>query len=599
MGFPDGIFAELDEKPSLSQYAAAERKLRSASSPLANFRIAILANHTFDIGTVLTVECARRGLRAALYSAGYDQFRQELLDPSGGMQQFKPDAVLVSLHLENTELSISSATCAFTQNLPSTQSWVEQLQATLSAFHDTNGTPILIQNFIPPASDMDGILSDSDKHSVFESVMELNAALRRMASSMSGVFVIDAARIACRNNLSEWYDRRMWFLAKAGINPKKFPLLAYEIARYCAALHTPPAKCLVLDLDNTIWGGILGEVGPEGIQCTDQSYPGNAYAAFQRALLALRSRGVLLAIASKNNAKLVEETFRKRTDIILRREHITDWEIHWEPKTESLKRIASRLNIGDDRLVFLDDNPAEIQRVKMLLPTVRARQMPSSPEHFVDFLATLTDFDQLQLSVEDMRRPELYELRTKQTQMAQAGTDLETFYRSLKTVLIPERSNRSNFDRIVQLIQKTNQFNLTTRRHDRVELLKRIDLGSELWAFRAQDVHGDHGIIAVALLDFTTKECKIDTLLMSCRVIGRTLESAILRFLEERAVSRSSREIVGEYLPTAKNEPCQDFYEDHAYFCAQKDDSRTLWCKSLDTHMTECPEWIKIEERPQ
>jgi FkbH-like protein len=592
----DEIFAELDEKPSLSQYGAAERRLRNLSSNLAPVRLAILANHTFDIGPVLTVECARRGLRLISYSAGYDQYRQELLDPAAGMNRFAPDAVLISLHLENTELAVGRSTCGLTRDLPPVRAWTDQLGALLSAYRKANRTPILLQNFIPPPSDMDGLLSSSGRSSVFDLVMELNIALRQVISSTSEAYVIDAARLAARTNLAEWSDRRLWFLAKAGINPKKFPLLASEIARYCAALRRPAAKCLVLDLDNTIWGGILGDVGPEGIQCTDENYPGNAYAGFQRALLALRSRGILLAVASKNDVALVDEAFRKRTDMVLRREHITDWEVHWEPKPESLKRIASRLNIGLDSLVFLDDNPAEIALIRMAVPSVRAWQMPPRPEDFVDFLSKLEDFDQLQLSAEDMRRPELYELRQKQTEMAQTGTDLETFYRSLKTVLIPEKANRGNFERIIQLIQKTNQFNLTTRRHDKQELMKRLDQGSELWAFRARDVHGDHGIIAVTLLDFGGDSCQIDTLVMSCRVIGRTLETAILHFAEARARSRKSVHVSGEYLLTTKNEPCRDFYERHRYVCADKGDQGSRWSKNLESGLTECPQWIEIEE---
>ena len=592
----DPIFAELDQKPTLSGYAAAERKLKDSGARLSDFRLAILTNHTLDIGTVLTVECARRGMRAVLYNAGYDQYRQELLDPASGMAKFQPDAVFISLHLENIELGVSSASCGFTDGLPEPRAWVEQFQALLAKFREGSAVPVLLQNFIPPASDMDGILSIAGRKSVFDYVMELNSELRRMASAMPNVFVIDAARLACRNDLAGWSDRRMWFLARAGINPKKFPLLGAEIARYCAALRSPAAKCLVVDLDNTVWGGILGDVGSDGIQCTSENYPGSAYSAFQRALLALRSRGILLAVASKNTASVVEEAFRTRHDMVLRPEHITDWEVHWEPKSDSLKRIAERLNIGVDSLVFLDDNPAEVAQVKMMLPGVRAYQMPSRPEDFVEFLSKLTDFDQLHLSAEDMRRPELYELRKKQ--VPQAGTDLESFYRSLKTVLAPERSNDANFDRIVQLIHKTNQFNLTTRRHDAAELRRRDEQGSELWAFRARDVHGDHGIIAVALLDFHARECTIDTLLMSCRVFGRTLESAILHFLEERAVARYAKTMAGEYLPTPKNEPCKHFLERHSYIRVEQNESGSRWSKNLEEPVTKCPEWIEIEGEP-
>jgi FkbH-like protein len=220
--------------------------------------------------------------------------------------------------------------------------------------------------------------------------------------------------------------------------------------------------------------------------------------------------------------------------------------------------------------------------------------MPSRPEEFVTFLAGLEDFDQLELSSEDTRRAELYEIRKQQAALTEAATDLEAFYRSLKTVLIPEEASAKNIGRIVQLFQKTNQFNLTTRRHDRAALEKRMESGSELWSFRAVDVHGDHGIIAVALLDFEAGSASIDSYLMSCRVIGRTLETAILHFLEERALARGCGQIIGEYAPTAKNSLCKGFYQQHGFSPSGESELKSSWLKDLDAPVT-CPEWIAID----
>lgn len=584
-----GIFEELDRNPSLAAYAAAERKLRKAGLP--PLRLAILANHTFEIGAVLAVECARRGFWLDLYKAGYDQYRQEMLGAASGLHPFQPDAVLVSLHLENTFPGLTTRTV--TEPLPDAGEWVASFRALLTAYRETSRAAVFVQDFLPPVSDMSGLLAAAGACSVFDWVMALNEAIRRMAASIPSVFVIDAARLACESGLAGWRDARLFYLAGAGINPRVFPRLAARIARHLAALRRPPAKCLVLDLDNTLWGGILGEAGCEGILCGEGHYPANAYADFQRAVLALRSRGILLAIASKNDLAQVEKTFRRRADLPLRAEHISAWEVHWGPKPESLRRIAARLNIGLESLVFLDDNPAEIDLVKMALPQVRAYRMPARPEEFIDFLAALEDFDQLQLSAEDTRRAELYELRRKQEELAAAATDLESFYRSLKTELVPEIASGANFDRVVQLFQKTNQFNLTTRRHDRAELTRRIERGSEVWAFRAKDIHGDHGIIAAVLLDFSGAECHIDSFLMSCRVIGRTLETAILHVAEERALARGARRLTGEYVPTARNGPCRDFYSRHGFSCESQSGEGSRWAKDVASR-TPCPEWITI-----
>src|SRR6266566_535607 len=593
MNETEAIFSRLDAAPSLSAYAEAACKLKDLDTIYPVERIAILSNHTFDIGVPLTVESMRRGFMPLLYKGGYDQYRQDLLDPNSELAAFHPDAILISLDLRSSFPTIYPAAGAVSQELPAAAEWIAAYRSLLSAYRERSAAPIFLLNFVPPAADMDGLLSPPGGRSVFDWAMELNASLREMSGALPSVFVVDAARLACASNLPDWDDRRLWRLARVGINPKKFPALAALLARNLAALRRPPAKCLALDLDNTVWGGIVGEVGAEGVHCADGHYPGNAFADFQRALLALRARGILLAVASKNDRAAVDQVFRERTDMPLRAEHIAEWEVHWEPKPGSLRRIAQRLNIGLESIVFLDDNPAEIDLVKMTLPAVRAYAMPARPEDFVPFLQRLEDFDQLRLSSEDLRRHEFYGMRKQQSEMAGAAIDLESFYRSLETVLVPEPAGASNFDRIVQLIQKTNQFNLTTRRHGKAHLLDRLKAKAELWAFRVRDVHGDHGIIAVALLEFTAAGCVIDTLLMSCRVIGRTLETAILSFCEQRALAHGASRIHGEYLPTARNSPCKDFYPAHGF--SGPDESGARWSKPLGTSPSPCPDWILLE----
>jgi FkbH-like protein len=586
MGTLREALSALDRAPSLSAYSAVARELKRLEPRLPEFRVAILANHTFAIETVLAVECARRGLGAVFYQAGYDQYRQELLGPSTELDAFGANAVLVSLNLESAFPGTGAR--------PDIAEWVEGLRAALAAFRARSAVPVFLLDFIPPAVETGLALDAAAAGSLYDWTLDLNRALGAAARALDSVYLIEASRLAALTGLDSWRDPRLWYLARVGINPKMFPLLAARIARSLAALGRPAAKCLVLDLDNTLWGRILGEAGAEGIQCADTDYPANAYADFQRAVLALRSRGILLAVASKNDEALVKEAFRVRPEMPLRAEHIADWEVHWGPKPESLQRIAARLNIGLDSLVFLDDNPAEVDLVQRELAEVRAYRMPERPEQFTAFLAGLEDFDQLRISEEDRRRAGLYDVRRKQAAIAAAATDLESFYRSLETVVTAEPAGQANFDRIVQLIGKTNQFNLTTRRHDRAVLAARLEEGAELWAFRAADVHGEHGIIAVALLDFASGACTVDTLLMSCRVVGRTIETAILYFLEQRALARGVYEMRGEYRATAKNGLCREFYAQHGFVRTAGDEGGTLWKKDLRAGCTPCPEWITL-----
>ena len=590
-----GALAALDREPSLAGYSAAARQLKHLAASFPAFRVAILANHTFAIETVLAVECARRGLRAEFYQAGYDQYRQELLDGRAGLGAFEPDAVLVSLDLESAFPGVSTR-CGAAHAWPETAEWIAGLRAALSAFRARSAAPVFLLDFIPPPAGTAAPLDAGSASSLFDWTLELNAALRGTASALEAVYVIGAAGLAAASGLTDWRDARMWYLARAGINPKRFPLLAARIARSFAASRRPAAKCLVLDLDNTLWGGILGDAGPEGILCADTDYPANAYADFQRAALALRSRGVLLAVASKNDQALVEEAFRQHAGMPLRHEHISDWEVHWGPKPESLRRIAARLNIALDSLVFLDDNPDEIDLVRRTLPEVHAYLMPDRPERFAAFLAVAGRFRPASY----FRRgpaPRRHVRNPPEAVGNRGGGYGSRIVLSLARNRGHARAGRARrtLERIVQLIAKTNQFNLTTRRHDRVALSAHLREGAELWAFRASDVHGDHGIVAVAMLDFANGACRVDTLIMSCRVIGRTIETAILHFLEGRAGARGHAAIDGEYRPTAKNGPCRDFYAQHGFGRAAIQDDGTLWTKDLRNGGTLCPDWITLK----
>lgn len=578
------ILETLDAAPSTSAYAAAARQLKQAAADLPEFRLALLGNHTLDIGAPLAVECARRGLRLELYVSGFDQYRQELLGPSSPMAAFAPDAACLSL-------DVLSTFPGWVGGDADVSSWVDGLEALLSSFRSRSPVPILLATFVPPPLSALG-LAPGPEGSTLERVSWLNRELRRLAGRLSATGIVDLAEVAARDGLDGWRDERLWLLARAGIAPKKFGLVAARIARHLLALRRPPAKCLVLDLDNTVWGGIVGEAGAGGIHCTGESYPGNAYAAFQRTAIALRARGILLAVASKNDRAAVDEAFALR-EMPLRPEHITEWEVHWEPKSISLQRIAARLNLGVDSLVFLDDNPAEVEQVRQALPAVRAYRMPSRAEEYAAFLASLEDFDQNSVSGDDLRRAEMYEVRRKGQAAVETAADMESFLRSLETCVTVEPAGDANFDRIVQLIQKTNQFNLTTRRHDAQALRAAIDAGGELWAFRASDIHGDHGLIAVALLEFSGETARIDTFLMSCRVIGRTIETAALHHLHQRAAERGARTIEGEWVETAKSGPCKNFYPNHGYTSRTANAEGAHWTREAVPPVP-LPEWITL-----
>jgi FkbH-like protein len=310
---------------------------------------------------------------------------------------------------------------------------------------------------------------------------------------------------------------------------------------------------------------VLGECGIDGLQL-GADYPGNAFLDFQRRVLALRDRGILLAAASKNNASDVEQALAEHPACLLKRGHFAAFEVHWEDKATSLRRIAQQLNLGLDSLVFFDDNPVEREWVRSQLPDVTVIEAPKSAMLYGQALEDSLAFDALCFTDEDRRRAELYRQESARSELLAEAASLDGFLRSLQMEVEVGPFDDVNLPRIVQLLAKTNQFNLTTRRHDRARLAELLEAGAiGVWA-RVRDRFGDNGLVAAAVAVETTQGVwSIDTFLMSCRVIGRSVETALLAVLERRVHERGGRELIGQYLPTSKNQPAADFYARHGY----------------------------------
>jgi FkbH-like protein len=392
----------------------------------------------------------------------------------------------------------------------------------------------------------------------------------------------------------------MWYLGRAPLSAEAMQLLARTHATFVRAVSGIPRKCLVLDLDNTLWGGVVGEEGISGIKL-GQSYPGSAYCDLQRAILLLSQRGVVLAINSKNNPQDVEEVFRAHPDMVLKSEHIASRRINWQPKPDNMLEIADELNIGLDSLVFLDDNPAECDLMRRSLPqvmTLEACDAKGNPDP-LGSLRLLLDggvFDKLSFTAEDRRRGAQYQQQAARRRSERSATSLEDFLRGLEMTASVCEVDEFAFPRVLDLIHKTNQFNLTTRRHSATRLEQMID--DPQWgafSLRVRDRFGDNGIIGAAILRLEGDLGTLDTFLLSCRVIGRNVETAFLRYLADWARRRGANRIEGEFVPTRKNTPAADFYRRHGFEEVSGPDNGNgnRWRLRLDEIGFQWPEYIQ------
>ena len=539
-----------------------------ATTPI---RLAVLGSSTLDhLLPALRVGALRRGLWLILHTGEYGQYATDLADPPPGgadtqndLTTFSPDTVLLALdapHLLRGLTPAMDAASAHAQ-LDDTTAALARLWSQAQA----RGWGVVQQTALPTAP----LLLGNNEHrlpgSPAAACQRLNARLRDLADA-HGVDLLALDAAAAQDGIAAWHDPVLWHRAKQEVHPGAAPLYGDLLARILAARQGRAAKALVLDLDNTLWGGVIGDDGMAGIVLGQGSTLGEAHAAFQSYARALSQRGIILAVCSKNDERNALEPFDAHPEMVLRRTDIACFVANWTDKATNLREIARRLNIGLDSLVFADDNPAERAIIRQELPMVAVPELPEDPALFASTIAAAGYFEATRLTDDDRARTTQYQANlqreaARQTEPGAAPTDMDAYLRSLDMELRWSRFDPIGAPRIVQLVNKTNQFNLTTRRTtpEAVAALIADDTALSL-QLRLLDRFGDNGIIAIVHGHRDDKAVVIDTWLMSCRVLGRGAEAATLNLVAAEAARLGATRLTGEYRPTEKNAMVQDHY---------------------------------------
>jgi FkbH-like protein len=546
-------------------------------------KIAVLSSYSSEfLHDALIVACFVRGVTSEIYEAAFNQFRQEILDPVSGLYGFAPNAVVISVLGEHLcprlydQIPTHETLCA------------GEAAAEFEGLIDT-----FVQNLLPPLFPAFGVGDANLPFGQRRLVQQVNARLAEVCRERRGVYVLDYEGLVARHGALCWHDERMRYFAQLPIDKRMFFPLASEYAKFINILNGGAKKCVVLDLDDTLWGGIVGEDGINGIKL-DTAYPGNAYRAFQQALRALNDRGILLAIASKNNPADVEEVFEKHPHMPLTRGDFAAIQVGWRPKSEMIEAIADELGIGLEHMVLIDDNPVECEEVSRALPMVRTLRFPNQPERFAALLGDEGLFDVLQFSNEDRKRATLYKQRAAAENLRSKSTNLEDFYRSLDMEIVIEPVSAGTLARTAQLTQKTNQLNLTTYRYTEADIAARLrDLSWHCCTVTVRDRFGDNGTIGVMLARHAADRLILDTFLMSCRVIGRTVETAMLAHLCDVAEQFNVGLIEARMIPTAKNLPVRPLLPNHNFTQVGERDGASIWHLDIRTRPVQWPEWFR------
>jgi FkbH-like protein len=524
-------------------------------------RLAVLGSSTVtQLHPALRVGALRRGIWLKTYECGYGQYLQELTDPESGLNEFKPTAILFALDAYHVMRGIDVAADA-AQSKTAVDEIIAHFQECWRLAKQAFNCTIVQQTVLPvfPA------LLGNNEHRLPGSrqrvALVVNELLRELADD-AGIELLGLDTAVVQDGINRWHDPVLWHRAKQEISPAAAPLYGDLVARLLAATQGRSAKCLVFDLDNTLWGGVIGDDSLEGIVLGQGSAAGEAFVAFQAYARDLAKRGIILAVCSKNDEINALSPFEQHPDMILKRADIASFVANWQDKAQNIRAIAQQLNIGLDSLVFVDDNPFERNLVRSELPMVMVPELPDDPALFAHCIIDAGYFESIAITDEDRERTKLYQANAARDTLQAQSSDLPTYLRGLQMDLIWRRFDKIGLQRTVQLVNKTNQFNLTTRRYTEEDVLALMQdqeaFGIQL---RLTDRFGDNGIIAIVIGRLQPdQDLFIDTWLMSCRVLGRQVEEATLRIVAGEAQRLGAKRLIGEYRPTAKNGMVKDHY---------------------------------------
>lgn len=560
-------------------------------------KIALLSSFNADLLLPwLSTFLQERHIQANFYNSGFDQYRQEILNPTSEFYRAEPDVVI--LLLDSQDVFADLLQNPFDYLPERRQARVEsefnslRQYVTLIREQLPNSTLFLNTLASPPTTSL-GLLEYNSPYSVRSAVAWYNMRQVELAQQVTHTYLMDCEALAAEMGWREWFDERLWLLARMRLGRDALERLAQRYRSAIQATYGTVKKVLVLDADNTLWGGIIGTDGVEGIQIGQEGI-GLAYWQFQAEILNLYKRGIILALVSKNNAQDIYEVLDNHPAMLLKREHFAAFYLNWQDKVTNLQLLAAQLNLGLESFVFVDDSPFECAWVKDQLPEVQVLHLPQDPAEFVRALRELDAFASLAITNDDLRRGQLYREEQQRKIWQHSAGSIEEFYASLEMHAVIRSITPATLARAAQLTQKTNQFNLTTRRYTEIEISALAEhRDSKIYLLSLSDRFGENGLVGVAILVWEGESARIDTFLLSCRVMGRTIETAFLAFLVDCAQAQGARYLVGEFLPTVKNMPVRDFYKQHGF--ASHDTDGHWWHYDLRAGRLSIPDYITLD----
>ena len=576
---------------SLSEYISLSKNINDLKFD-KKMKIAILSSFTLNgLSEILHVKCSELGIGYRSFVAGYNQYAQELINSKSEYYKFSPDVTFLIIDIRN----LLGENFFFPYNISDNErkslisEKINHLENMIMNFEKNLNSKLIIANFNIPSYSPNGVLETKFDFGFHEMIEELNKSLRDISKNHNSVYVYNFNQFISKYGEKNIFDYRQFHVGDIQIALNFLPQFGYDLMSYIKPITGANRKCIVLDLDNTLWGGIIGEDGFDGIEL-GHSPNGKAFVDFQKELLSLWNQGIILAINSKNNFDDAMNVIKEHPNMILREKNFASIKINWNDKAENLKQIANEINIGLNSIVFFDDDKLNQERIKHEFPEVLTVELSSDPSYFSAILKDLNDFNVLQRTEDDVKRGEMYAQQRERKEFQKSISNLDDFLEQLDIQVKMKKTSEFLIPRISQLTLKTNQFNLTTKRYQEEEI-RNFANNDKFIVGCAQvlDKFGDNGITGVYIINKEDKVWNIDTFLLSCRIMGRGVENGILSQILIDAKNNGIEEIRANFIPTKKNKPAENFLSDFGF---EKNDD--YWIYKLNNEI-KLPKHLKVE----
>jgi len=556
-------------------------------------RIALLSSYTINgLKEIIHVKCAEHGILASIYEGPYNQYSQEILNVNSNFYKFKPDMVFLIIDSRNIfeELYHFPYSKSINQKKSFVTEKISEINYLVDFFTKQCNSTMILSNLNISTDSSSSISEQKLDYSLCDMIQEFNSILNLNYKNSEHVAILDFNSFVSKHGEDNIFDPRQYFFGDIRISMNFLPYYGEEIMKFVISFLGLTKKCLVLDLDNTLWGGIVGEDGFNGIKLGPEP-PGNAFIEFQKTILSLHQRGIILAINSKNNFDDAMQIIKEHPYMILNEKHFSSIRINWNDKVSNIKQIVEELNIGLDSIVFLDDDKVNQEFVKTMLPDVFVPELPEDPSMYSKYLQNLIQFSTLKITNEDKQRGKMYTEQKIRNELKVSSPDLATFLKKLNLKISIKKVDAFSLPRVSQLILKTNQFNLTTKRYQESEINLMINDPNFFISYvNVKDKFGDNGITGVFIIKKESKKIWIiDTFLLSCRVMGRDIEKGMFVYIVNEARKQNIDQIKSKFIPTQKNKPIEDFLPN----CNFKKEG-DYWTYMIESELP-FPEFLELE----